>query len=91
MLARSVMKCLLHKPFLDFFLWDSCGIFNLLITMDETWIDMYDPETKQQSKEWRQRDSPCLGKFKTQKSSSKVLASVFNGKDGILLDMMQKC
>jgi hypothetical protein len=29
--------------------------FNRLVTMDETWIlHMYEPETKEQSKEWRQ-------------------------------------
>jgi hypothetical protein len=51
--------------------------------MDETWIHIYDPETK--SKEWRHSGSPCPKKFKTQKSSSKVLASLFWDKDGILL------
>jgi histone-lysine N-methyltransferase SETMAR len=53
--------------------------------MDETWIHIYDPETKEQSKEWRHSGMPCPKKFKTQKSSSKVLAPVFWDKDGILL------
>jgi len=29
-----------------------------LVTMDETWLYHYDPETKQQSMEWRHRGSP---------------------------------
>ena len=31
-----------------------------LVTMDETWLYHYDPETKQQSMEWRQSGSPRL-------------------------------
>jgi len=29
-----------------------------LVTMDETWLYHYDPETKQQLKEWRHSGSP---------------------------------
>jgi hypothetical protein len=29
-----------------------------LVTMDETWLYHYDPETKQQSMEWRHSSSP---------------------------------
>jgi hypothetical protein len=54
--------------------------------MDETWIYIYDPETKEQSKEWRHSSSPSRKKFKTQKSTSKVLASVFWDEEGILLE-----
>jgi hypothetical protein len=46
---------------------------------------MYDRETKEQYKEWRNNGFTSPKKFKTQKSSSKVLASVFWDKDGILL------
>jgi len=45
--------------------------------MDETWLYHYDPETKQQSMEWRHSGSPDLKKFQVQKSAGKVLASVF--------------
>jgi hypothetical protein len=31
-----------------------------LVTMDETWLYYYDPETKQQSVEWRHSGSPAL-------------------------------
>jgi hypothetical protein len=52
---------------------------------------IYDPETKEQSKAWRHSDSLSPKKFKTQKSSSKVLASVFWDKNGILLvDYLEK-
>jgi len=34
-----------------------------LVTMDETWLYHYDPETKQQLMEWRHSSSPCPPKF----------------------------
>jgi hypothetical protein len=52
--------------------------------MHETWICIYDPETKENSKEWTHL-FPHLRKFKTKKSLSKVLAPVFLDKDGIVL------
>ena len=56
-----------------------------LVTMDETWLYHYEPETKQQSKEWRYSGSPRPQKFRVQKSAGKVLASIFWDQDCILL------
>jgi len=57
-----------------------------LVTMDETWLYHYDPETKQQSMEWRHSGPPRTKKFRVQKSAVKILASIFFGdQDGILL------
>jgi len=56
-----------------------------LVTMDETWLYYYDPETKQQSMEWRHCVSPRPKKFRVHKSAGKVLASIFWDQDGILL------
>jgi len=53
--------------------------------MDETWLYHYDPETKQQSMEWQQSGSPRPKKFRVQKSTGKVLASIFWDQDGIFL------
>jgi len=56
------------------------------VTMDETWLYHYDPETKQQSMEWRHSGSPRPKIFRVQKSAGKVLASIFWDQDGILLN-----
>ena len=56
-----------------------------LVTMDETWLYRYDPETKQQSMEWRHSDSPRPKKYRVQKSAGKVLASIFWDQEGILV------
>jgi len=53
--------------------------------MDETWLYHYDPETKQQSVDWRQSGSPHPKKFRVQKSAGKFLTSNFWDQDGILL------
>jgi hypothetical protein len=53
--------------------------------MDEIWLHHYDPDTKQQSMEWRHSGSPCPKIFRMQKSPGKVLASIFWAKYGILL------
>ena len=56
-----------------------------LVTMDETWLYLYDPETKQQSMEWPHSSSPQPKKFRVQNSAGKVLSSIFWDQDGILL------
>jgi hypothetical protein len=40
------------RTFWDFFVWrDPNDFLSRLVTMDETWLYHYDPETKQQSME----------------------------------------
>ena len=53
------------------------------MTVDETWLYHYDPETKQQSVEWRHSGSPRPRKFRVQKSAGKVLALIFWDQDSI--------
>jgi len=70
---------------LEFFRRDPNYFLSRLVTMDETWLYHYDPETKQQSMESRHSVSPHPKKFRVQKSAGKVLASIFWDPDGILL------
>ena len=72
--------------FWNFFRRDPNDFLSRLVTMDETWLYHYDPETKQQSMEWRHSGSPRPKKFRVQKSAAKVLVSIFFwDQDGILL------
>ena len=48
------------------------------MTMDETWLYHYKPETKQQSMEWRHSGSPCP-KFSECKNPQKKFAPRFFG------------
>jgi hypothetical protein len=59
--------------------------------MHEIWTHIYNPEAREQCKEWRHSSSQCLKKLKTQKSPRKVLAIVLWDRDGIVLgDRLEK-
>ena len=55
------------------------------VTVDETWIRHFDPESKQQSMQWLQPGEPPPKKFKIGPSRGKVMATVFWDAKGILL------
>lgn len=62
-----------------------------LITVDETWIHHYTPETKTQSKQWTLKGEPAPKKAKTVPSAGKVMATVFWDSRGvILIDYLEK-
>ena len=56
-----------------------------LITVDETWIHHYTPETKIQSKRWTGKGEPTPKKAKTVFSAGKVMATVFRDSHGVIL------
>lgn len=62
-----------------------------LVTTDETWLHYYEPERKEQSKQWTQKGENTPRKFKRTISAGKVMASVFWDANGILLvDYLEK-
>ena len=79
-------RCQSSEQLLEFFRRDPNDFLSRWVTMDETWLYHYDPETKQHSMEWRDSGSPRPKKFRVQKSAGKVLASIFWDQDGILLN-----
>jgi hypothetical protein len=54
------------------------------ITVDETWIHHYTPESKQQSKQWIEAGCSGPKKARSVPSTGKVMASVFWNAAGIL-------
>jgi len=72
-------RCQSSEQLLEFFQCNSHAFLSRLVTMDEIWLYHYDPETKQQSVEWRNSGPPRLKKFRVQKSTGKFLASIFFG------------
>lgn len=56
-----------------------------IVTVDETWIRQYDPESKSESMQWIEKGERPPKKFKVQRSASKLMATVFWDCDGILL------
>lgn len=55
-----------------------------LVTMDETWIHHYTPETGQHAAQWVEPGEVAPKRPKTQQSAGKVLASVFWDAKGII-------
>jgi len=51
-------RCQLSEQYLEFFRCDPNDFLSRLVTMNETWLFHYDPETKQQSIEWRHSSLP---------------------------------
>jgi len=72
-------RCQSSEQLLEFFRRDSNDFLSRFVTMGETWLCHYDPETKQPSMEWRHSGSPRPKNFRVQKSAGKVLASIFWG------------
>ncbi|CAJ0966195.1 unnamed protein product, partial [Ranitomeya imitator] len=76
---------------LEKFQADKENFLSRFLTMDETWIHHFDPETKQQSMTWKRADEPMPKKFKVSSSAGKVMASVFWDAEGIIMvDYLEK-
>jgi hypothetical protein len=62
---------------------DPSFISNIL-TGDETWMYGYDPETKQQSSQWKSPNSPQPKKARQVRSNVKSMLIVFSDIQGIV-------
>ena len=56
-----------------------------IVTVDETWIYQYDPESKTQSMQWLSKDSTGPIKIKSERFVQKVMATVFWDLERIIL------
>jgi len=70
-------RCQSSEQLLEFFRRDPNDFLPRLVTMDETWLYHYDPETKKQSIQWWHRGSPRPQKFRVQKSAGKFSPRFF--------------
>ena len=76
------------ERFLKPFRRNKKGFFMRYVTMDETWIQHYTPETNRQLAEWTTKSG---NRPKTHMSTGKVLLSVFWDEHGILfIDYLEK-
>jgi len=55
------------------------------VTVDETWLHHFDPESKAQSMAWKHVTSPPPRKFRVVASARKVMATVFWDSEGVVL------
>jgi histone-lysine N-methyltransferase SETMAR len=81
----------MSKANLEKFQADPETFLRRFVTVDESWIHHFDPETKQQSMTWKRPSSPTPKKFKVTSSAGKVMASVFWDAEGvIMIDYLEK-
>lgn len=79
---RRVKCC---QEFLDMSRGREEEIISRIVTCDETWIRQWDPESKQESLQWKFKDEKPPRKYKVCPSASKLMATIFWDAEGILL------
>ena len=84
-------RCTISMGNLELFEANEDNFLARFITMDETWVHHYQPETKEQSKHWKHTSSPAPKKATVVRSTGKIMASVFWDYQGvILIECLQK-
>lgn len=73
------------KEILSYFEEDEEGFIGSLVTGDETFVHHYDPESKEESKQWKHSGSPTPIKFRSTPSAGKILATIFWDCEGVLM------
>ena len=61
------------------------AFFSSIVTMDETWMPMFNPETKRQSAQWKHANSPPPKKFWVTASAEKIMVAMFWDGEGVIL------
>ena len=61
-----------------------------IITIDETWVRVYEPELKPQSAEWRHEGSPRSQKYRQKPSPVKLMVTLVYDVQGVILCHMVK-
>ena len=61
------------------------AFFSSIVTMDETWMPMFNPETRRQLAQWKHTDSPPSKKFRVTASAEKMMVAMFWDSEGVML------
>ena len=69
----------MSKQCLDLFKRNSQVFLRRVVTVDETWIHYYTPESKRQSKQWSLLGDSAPKKAKTVPSGGRIMSTVFFG------------
>lgn len=83
--CQKATRVLLSRENLDWFEKEGDLFLSRIVTGDETWIHHWDPETKQESMQWKHKGSPPPKKFRTQPSAGKIMATIFWDMEGVLM------
>ena len=61
------------------------AFFSSIVTMDETWMPLFNPETKRQTAQWKHTDSLPPKKFGVSASAEKMKVAMFWDSEGMIL------
>jgi len=61
------------------------AFFLSIVTMDEIWMPMFNPETKWKSAQWTHTDSLPPKKFRVTVSAEKMMVAMFWDSEGMIL------
>jgi histone-lysine N-methyltransferase SETMAR len=85
---RTHMK--ISEQCLERFNKNKTDFVHRFITVDETWIRHYTPESKQQSKQWTEASCSAPNQTRSVQSAGKVMALVFWDAEGILFIILKR-
>ena len=72
------------QEILDRYFHEGEAFLKRIVTGDEVWLHYYDPETKQQSSEWKRPTEPTPLKPRATKSAGKIMAVFFFDSEGVI-------
>ena len=73
------------EGFLQRFHCEGQQFLDKIVTVDETWVSTFDPETKQSSSMWKTLPSPSTQKGRVLRSQKKQMFIVFYDMEGVIL------
>ena len=73
------------KTFLRRYRLEGDSFLDRIITTDETWLWLFDPETKQQSSVWKRSSAPPPSKARVNKCGAKFTCMMFADRRGMIL------
>lgn len=82
---NKIKRVSVSKKFLARFRREGDSFLDRIITTDETWLFLYDPETKEQSSIWKTPASPPAKKARVCKSQGKFMFIFFMDRKGMIL------
>jgi Transposase (partial DDE domain) len=82
---QKAARVRLSRSFLNRYDREGDQFLHRVVTMDETWLYLYEPESKQQSMVWKHPGSPPPKKARTCKSSGKFMFMFFMDAHGLIL------
>lgn len=84
-IEQKLVRAECSKQMIRRFEREGADFLERIVTVDETWISLYTPETKAQSTMWKGPGSPSPKKFKVTQSAKKQMFVVFFDARGVIL------